>query len=48
MLKNLSTPNAQEEMPKKTKSKTGKDQVRALGDDIFDKYMEDENADMFT
>ena len=48
VLKSLSTPRAKEEMPKKTKTKTGKDQTRALGDDILDKYMEDEDNDMFT
>jgi len=48
VLKNLSSPSRKEELPKETKSRKGKDQSQSLGDDILDKYFEEDDNDMFT
>lgn len=50
VLKNLSAQQTKETLPPlpKAKKKTTKDQTKALGDDILDKYLEDEDHDMFT
>ena len=50
VLKNLSAQHTKETLPPlpKAKKKTTKDQTQALGDDILDKYIEDEDHDMFT
>lgn len=48
VLKNLSTQRKQEVLPQKAKEKTNKDQSHALGDDILDKYVEEDGNNMFT
>lgn len=48
VLKNLAAQSAQEVKHRKTQSRTGKNQIKALGDDILDKYMEDDDNDMYT
>lgn len=48
VLKNLSTPNAEEDISKTKSVKSSGDKIQTFGDDILGKYMEDGDNDMFT
>lgn len=48
VLKNLSSSPAQDKIPNESKGKTDRDQIRTLGEDILDKYAEENDNEMFT